>query len=259
MVIVDAADDTIRSLRVPGSAGAGINRVWWDLRLEGSQTPRLRMPPLKYGPVDFGERGWRPLGEGGRFTPLAEPGTYTVRMKIGALEFSQPLAVLKDPNSDGDEAQIAEQTRVLRDIRADVNAVVEMINSIEWLRKQIDILNARLADIGDSRELITAGRELDGKLIELEMLLFDLRLTGGNSGQDTIRWPRRLYAKLTSLAGYISGVDLRPTDQQMEVYALYRGQLAEYQAWLARLIDDDVAAYNRLLSQHGHEGLIIRK
>ena len=89
------------------------------------------------------------------------------------------------------------------------------------------------------------------------MLLFDLRLTGGNAGQDTIRWPRRLYAKLTSLAGYIGGTDLRPTDQQMEVYALYRQQLADCQAWLERLSVNDVAGYNRLLSEHGYEGIII--
>ncbi len=256
MVIVDAAGDTVRKLTVPGSAGAGINRVWWDLRLEGSATPKLRLPPLRYGHVDFGERDWRPLGEGGRVTPLAEPGTYTVRMKVGDREFSQPLVVLKDPNSAGDEAQIREQVRVLNDIRSDVNSVVELIDSIEWLRKQIDVSQARLEDIDGSEDLITAGRELDEKLRELEMLLFDLRLTGGNSGQDTIRWPRRLYAKLTSLAGYISGTDMRPTDQQMEVYAIYRQQLAEYRAWLDRLTANDVAAYNRLLSENGYEGIV---
>ena len=257
VVVLDAAGETVRELSAPGSAGAGLNRVWWDLRLESSNTPKLRMPPLGYGPVEFNEAGWRPLGEGGRVTPLAEPGTYTVKMMIGDREFTRPLTVLKDPNSAGDEARIAEQVQVLKDIRADVNAVVELIDALEWLRKQIDVCNTRLADIDGTQDLIAAGRELDGKLRELEMMLFDLHLTGGNARQDTIRWPRRLYAKLTSLAGYIGGTDQRPTDQQREVYALYRQQLAQYQAWFDRLAADEVGAYNRLLAANGYEGIII--
>ena len=39
-------------------------------------------------------------------------------------------------------------------------------------------------------------------------------MTGGMAFQDTLRWPRQLYAKLNSLAGYVQGTDFAPTAQQ---------------------------------------------
>ena len=47
--------------------------------------------------------------------------------------------------------------------------------------------------------------------------------------QDTLRWPRQLFAKLTSLAGYVQGTDFAPTAQQVEVHAEYRQRLAAAQ------------------------------
>jgi hypothetical protein len=139
-----------------------------------------------------------------------------------------------------------------------VNEVVDLIDRLEWLRKQIDTLEDRLRGVGGMADVISAGRGLDEKLIELEMMLFDLHLTGGNAGQDTIRWPRRLYAKLNSLAGYIGGNDFRPTDQQMEVLGLYRGQLLQYQEMMERLKETEITSFNSLLAEKGIEGLIIR-
>lgn len=253
--ITDASGTLIRTVRPPRDPAAGINRVTWDLEEEPSRTPRLRTPPLEHAHVDVGPEGWRPLGEGGRVVPLAPPGRYTVTLILGDQRLSQPLEVRKDPSSAGTQADIEEQVALVREIRESVNTVVEIIDRIEWIRKQTDDLTARLEDgvdgLGDEQiaELLERAEALDAALVALEMELFDLRLTGGSARQDTLRWPRKLYAKLTSLAAYVSGTDHRPTDQALEVFALYRRQLAEVQERMDALAREDLVDLNRRLAE----------
>jgi hypothetical protein len=80
------------------------------------------------------------------------------------------------------------------------------------------------------------------------MGLTDLRHGGG---QDGLRWPRQLYAKISSLAGYISGSDFPPTMQQLEVHRRYQGLLEEAQSEMASIKDGRLAELNRILVEKG--------
>ncbi len=253
--IVAAGGTTVRTLDTRLSPG--LNRIQWDLREEASRTPKLRTQPLEHEHVAFNDEGWRALGEGGRVRPLAPPGTYTVRVTAGDWSASTELVVLRDPASEGTEAEIAEQVAMMRELRAETDAVVDLIDEIEWIRKSIDDIEARVAagartlSQEDADRLLARARTLDQELIDLEMLLFDLRLTGGAARQDTLRWPRRLYAKLTSLGGYVSGTDHRPTDQAREVHAIYKDQLTDYQQRMEGIRAGALADFNRLLAAAG--------
>jgi hypothetical protein len=185
---------------------------------------------------------------------LAAPGTYTVKLTVGEQELTQEILVKKDPSSAGTEQQVKDQVATLLEIRDHINTVVGMINTIEWTRKQLYDLEDMLKDNEDVAEILESGKALDVKLKELENRFFDLRLSGAR--QDTLWWPRRLYAKLGSLAGYIGSSDHPPTTQQMEILGLYRQQVSEYQAELQRLKDEDIAAFNELLNQKGMQGII---
>ena len=140
---------------------------------------------------------------------------------------------------------------MLLQIRHSVNEVVDLIDRIESTRKQVQDLVGRLHGQHSYGDLIEAGEALENALKDLEGNLFDLRLTGGTARQDTLRWPRRLYAKLTSLAGYVSSADFPPTTQEREVYEGYLEMLADYQARMDALVADDIAAFNRLLAERG--------
>jgi hypothetical protein len=83
------------------------------------------------------------------------------------------------------------------------------------------------------------------------MGLFDLRLTGGSARQDTIRWPRQLWAKLSSLAGYSSGTDDPPTNQMREVGVVYEELLAESLLRWAEIAAGDLARFNQMLADRG--------
>jgi len=241
-----------------GSSEPGINRVYWDFRLAPSRTPRMRTKVLEHSHVPIGDDGWRPAGESGRVSPLAPPGEYTVRLTVGDQQFTQPLVVLKDPNSTGTEADIREQFAVILELRDNANAVVDLINEAEIIRDQVLRLSERVRGLEGGSEIVAAGRELDQKLIDLEMMLTDLRMSGGSAGQDRLRWPRRLYAKITSLAGYIGGSDFVPTTQHIEVHERLKGLLREYQGQMQTIREQDLAAFNRLLAEHGVAGIISR-
>ncbi len=112
-------------------------------------------------------------------------------------------------------------------------------------------LSDRVSGIEGSDEIIAAATELDQKLIDLEMNLTDLRMSGGTAGQDRLRWPRQLYAKITSLAGYIGGSDFVPTTQQLEVHERLQGLLQNAQDQMRALKEQDVTAFNDLVAEKG--------
>jgi hypothetical protein len=247
MNILDASGEVVSS--VGGvSRSPGLHRVNWNLRYPSSGSPRMRTKVLEHSHVPLGEDGWRPAGDGGRVSPLAPPGEYTVRLTVGDQEFTQPLTVLKDPNSAGTEAEIQEQFRVILQIRDDADATVDLINEAEVIRAQLVDLKELIRGKDGAEQIVAAADALNVSLIDLEMGLTDLRLSGG---QDTLRWPRQLLAKLTSLAGYISGTDFVPTTQQMEVLGRLQGLLSGAQARMAAIKGTELAALNQLLLEMG--------
>jgi photosystem II stability/assembly factor-like uncharacterized protein len=252
--IRDAAGEPLQELTA-GRLRPGINRVHWDLRERPSETPTLRTSPLEHSHVEAPDEGGRPLGEGGRVTPLAPPGQYTVTLLAGGLELVQPLEVLKDPNSGGSQREIQEQVAMVREIRAAVDSVVGLVEEIEGIRLQTQLVRERNADHAAAEEIREAAGTLEAELIALEMLLFDVRLTGGIARQDTLRWARRLYARLTSLAGYIMGTDDRPTDQAREVFDMLRSELSDYQRQMVA-VREDLATFNRLLGDRGVDPIV---
>ena len=240
----------VRTLPARG-VSVGLNRVVWNLRYEASATPRLRTPPIEHEHREVGQSGWRPPPDGGPVRPLAAPGRYLVRLRAGGEEHTAWLDVLRDPESEGSATEIQAQLDLQLELREMSDSTSALINRIEWARKGLMDLEERIRGDAAYRDIVEAGEELDQAMIDLEMSLFDLRLTGGSARQDTIRWPRQLWAKLASLAGYSSGSDDAPTDQTLEVRDLYRVQLAEYLRRWAELAVTDVAQFNRMLVEQG--------
>jgi photosystem II stability/assembly factor-like uncharacterized protein len=252
--ILDSSGETVRTLDEVGT-DAGINRVWWNLRFDASIEPKLRTSP-RYAPwVKVGDEGWRSAPGLGRMSVMVPPGTYTVRLTVGDEQFTQPLSVLKDPNSYGTEADIASQTQVVLALRHDLDQVVEMVNTIELIRSQLYALNGVLEDNDDAASVKQASEELDTKLIALEEKLYQMKLTG--RGQDAIRWPGMLGRQINYLAGKISLSDFAPTDQQLEVKQEIEGELQTHRTQFDQLMSVDVAGFNSTLAASGLQGVIV--
>ncbi|UCC74655.1 MAG: sialidase [Gemmatimonadota bacterium] len=242
--IFDTAGDTVRTL--DGTKEVGINRIWWDLRYEPTEVIKLRTKPLHADWVDLGEERWR-AAPVGRIRVLAPPGTYTVTLEVDGREYTRQLDVIKDPNSEGTEADIRAQTAMLMELRDDMNAASELINRIEWIRRQLYDLRAVLEDKGDLDEVVEAADDIDAKLIGVEENLIQLRLTG--TGQDRIRWPTMLAGRIAYLAGAVEVGDFPPTDQAREVHTLLKERLQSNQQAVEEVLDTDLSAFNRMLGE----------
>jgi len=245
--IVDAQGEVVRTLRGQ-PASPGLNRTSWNLRYESSDGAQMRTRPLDHPHVELSDSGTRNPGDGGRVTPTAPPGTYTVRLRVGSEVREQPLTVLKDPNSAGTAGSIAEQHAMMLALRDDQNRTAAIISEAERVRAQLYDLRPLLSGRDDYAEINRQITDLDDALVDLEMELTDLRLVGG---QDTLRYPRQLYAKISSLAGYISGHDFAPTDAHRAVHEMYRETLGTHEQRLAEIRTTSLAALNRLLQQKG--------
>ena len=241
--IVDAAGEVVRTLA--GAGSAGLHRLVWDLRNEPTRAPRLRTPPQGSPHAVLPARGYRLLTESRPVSTLLAPGDYTVRLRSGDETREAPLTVRADPESPNGGRDLLAQIGTLLRIQEMVREVGAMIEAIEWLRKQTGERRA-LGAAGASGVEVAAG-EYESALMELEARFFELRLTGGNAGQDTLRWPRRLHAKLSSLHGYIAGSDHRPTDQHLEVLALHERELEAARERYEQLSGEELAALNEHL------------
>ena len=250
IIITTESGEHVRTLSTTGTGG--LNRVFWDLRYESSSTPRLRTRPLEHSHREVGPSGWRPPPDGGVVRPLAIPGLYHITLVLAGHEAQSVwLEVLQDPESSASASDMEAQLNLQLELRELSDSTGALIDRIEWTRKSLEDLKDRLAGDPGYSDIVSAGEMLDQLLIELEMGLFDLRLTGGSARQDTIRWPRQLWAKLSSLSGYSSGSDNRPTDQMLEIRTVYRQRITDSLLRWAEIAASDLARFNQVLAEQG--------
>ena len=247
ITILDEQGEVVRTLT--GPQARGLNRLYWDLRYEGTTEVRLRTSPLYAPHIQVGPEGWRPAPDAARMAILAPPGTYTVQLSVGGQQLTQTLEVRKDPHSAGTEVDIQAQMTMLFDLRRDLNAGADIVNQIELVRSQI----ANLIQVVEDEAITEAGNELEQKLIAVEGILVELRLTG----PDGQRWGSGLLEKMNYLADRgVASTDFKPTDQQLEVQQVLEEQLATAQSQLDALLDRDLAAFNELLRTRNVSNII---
>lgn len=268
IVVLDGNNQVVRTLTGPGKQG--INRILWNLRHESPGEVKLRTKPA-HNPLVWEEKrfrenarqGWIPLLswgiEGGSIGPLAEPGEYTVRLEADGQVFTQKLAVLKDPHSTGSIADIRLQVQRALDIRDNLDTVIREINRIEWIRKQLADMMALLKAESGTENIRLEAQKLDDKIFSVESLFFQPVLAEGD--EKSFRAPNKLYSQLALLMSDVANdsADFRPTDQQIEVHELLKIELLEAQTQLEKLIKEDIAAFNRLLSGQNLSGLMVPK
>ena len=248
--IVGPDGQPVRKLSQPGQAG--INRVWWDLRYDTATPVRLRTRPPGEPWVTVGPEGWRLLASYGPFRGNAtvEPGPYTVKLSAGGKELSAPLQVLRDPKSVGSEAQIKEQVAFMLQIRSELNEMAEMINRLEWIRKQSETLQAMLRDDPKQAAALKEARELEQKAIAVESDMVDVHLTG--RPEDSFRHPMRLIEKLGYLGSILDnnwgggGSDLPPTDSEIAVHKELQQQMQKCKRSYAEFMNAAAPALNSL-------------
>jgi len=251
VTILDGKNQVVRTL--PGTVRAGLNRIYWDLRGEPTTEPRLRTSPLHAPQPQFrpGPDGTRAAPGTGQITLLMPPGTYTAKLSVGGRDMTESLVVRKDPNSEGTDADIDAQTRLVTDLRGHLNVAAGMVNQIELIRSQLEALDRLGADAATK----TAVTELTQQLIDAEMNLVDLRQTG--TGQDGVRFGSKLMSKIGYLANGVSGSDYKPTDQHLAAAQVIADEVKKVQALVDALRGRILGGFNEQLKSKNLPPIVV--
>jgi len=246
IVVSDAGGKTVRTLDVGKDAAAGINRVWWDLRMDPTEELKLRTPPINVPDFAMNKEGLRKLATAGPLSVLAPPGAYTVKLVAAGVERSETLTVRKDPNTAGTDQDLAAQTTAMLTIRDAMNTAARTINAAESVRAQLAAWRT-LAGASAPKEVIAAADDLEKQLVEVESRLFNMTATG--RGQDFLRTPSQLVEKLSHLADVVSYADFAPTNSQIEVRDKLTQELAHDKEQMDGLFARTLAAFNAMLRE----------
>jgi photosystem II stability/assembly factor-like uncharacterized protein len=247
ITISDAAGKAVRTLDIGKEATAGINRVWWDLRMDPTDEITLRTRPLHGEDFELGADGTRKFPTAASLSALVAPGVYTVKLLTGTVERTAPLTVLRDPNATGTEESVAAQTKTMLSIRSNVNTVARMINTAESVRAQLASWRTMTRSTSPS-DVTAAADDLEKQIADIEARLVNLTATG--RGQDFLRTSSQMMDKLAHLADVVSYADFAPTDSQIEVEAKLAQEVAHDREQMDGVLARTLASFNSLLRDH---------
>jgi len=131
--------------------------------------------------------------------------------------------------------------------------IANIVNHIEWTRKQLEDLQKMFGDDPKYAAVVKAAKELEAKAIATEGKFIDVNLTGRT--EDSFRAPMALYGRLANLGALMngapgegsSGADLPPTDQAVAVHNMFKQEIAAAQRSFEELRDKDTPAFNETL------------
>lgn len=219
-------------------AEAGLNRFIWD----------LRYPDAKRVPGGF-------LWAGSTRGPVAVPGQYQVRLRVGDRTFTQPFEIRKDPRVKASIEDLRAQFDLLIKIRDRLSEAHQAVNTIRDVRKQIDDLVKRLKGHPQQKTIAEAAKALKEKLGAVEREIIQVKV---KAPQDTLNYPIKLNNKLASLANAVASADARPTKQAYEVFGELSARLDDQLARLKEILRKDIPAFNRQVKAQKIPAIILK-
>jgi len=181
----------------------------------------------------------------GQFGPKVVPDVYKIKLVVDHQEFVRELKVLKDPVSEGSLEDIKAQVEVSLELRDAMNLAVNMINTIEVVRSELDSILPKLTNKSDIEKAKALGKTAQS----IAGSLYDIHLTGAR--EDAFRSPMQLYGRLSALASDLTGhgIDFKPTDQQREVQGIFDKRLKVVEETFQKFIKTEVVELNKQLKK----------
>lgn len=175
------------------------------------------------------------------------PGEYTVHFAAGGRTLTAPLTVLADPHSLATAATLRAEHQFLTDVEGEIDFVADMIEHLEWTRRQLATVNMRFGSDAAQKAVVDAAKVLADRAVAIEVKMIDVYLTDGH--EDLNRHPSQLYQKLTALYGK-NQADLGPTSSDIAVNDSFRIWMEKSGGELRQFVGSDVATFNELLKAH---------
>ncbi|MFK8040848.1 WD40/YVTN/BNR-like repeat-containing protein [Congregibacter sp.] len=180
--------------------------------------------------------------------PIAPPGEYTVTMTVDGDTQSATFMLKSDPRFDVPEADIQEQFAFAMQIRDATDAANKGVIRIRELKTQLE------DQLGEapSKSLARAAEKFTDKLSAVEGELYQVKNV---SPQDPLNFPIKLNNRLAYLQKSTESGDGRPTQGQLDVFALLKDELDSLLADLDETISKDLPKLNKALEKDGLESL----
>jgi hypothetical protein len=218
------------------SKEAGANRFVWNLRYPDA----TKLPDHK------GRMGTDQLVAG----PVVVPGTYRVDLKVGDKTYTQSFEVVKDPRVSATQDDLQIQFDLLLQVRDKLSETHETILQIRHIREQANALAKYVEGLASAQAVKDAAKKLSDELCAIEDELVQIR------SEDPRSFPSRLNTRMAALASFADSADALPPRQVHETFddlsARIDAQIGRYQ----KLVNDDVAAFNRLVRESGVEAIL---
>jgi len=298
--VVDTKGVVVRTLRPP--ARAGLNRVSWDMHYEPPKLIALRTTPPENPHIweepRFRGADSRPITHWGiqpaQVGPMVAAGKYTVRLTVDGAASTQPLEILKDPSVTATDADIEASVKLQLRIRDDITSTSEMVNQIEWMRKQLEDVQKMLrpapepgasgrggfgggrggqaaateaapAPAAPKSELQKSVEAMDQKLQDVEYKLFSKALRTSDDKYYVEAY--KVYLNLIWLNGEVGsgagdvagGADYKPTDTSVALLQDIEKDLDAARAQYKALMEKEVPAFNKMIAEKGVIPLVTTK
>jgi photosystem II stability/assembly factor-like uncharacterized protein len=266
--ITDKDGKVVREL--DGTKEAGINRVVWDLRAR-SINAQAAAAGATAGGGEQGEAG-EAAGQGFGFGGFGggfgggggalrvEPGEYTVKVTLGKNEQSKKVVVEEDPR-----IVISADERVAR--RQALNQLFQMATTNTQTTRSMTGLRTSLNTYIEGWKRPQAAKPPENVQKAAEELLKKVdetcrkfaspaqcgeRAAGvGTAGPPLTYTPPTITQRVGQLLGSLEGFTAAPTPWQLDQIKLLQGMLTEAAGTARKLVQEDLAALNKLMNDAG--------
>jgi photosystem II stability/assembly factor-like uncharacterized protein len=248
LTVKDAAGNVVREFsgdKVKDKNAAGLNSVFWDLRVEPLPAPRQQPGQGAGG----GGGGF--FGGGGLNGPFVLPGQYSVTLKVDGKEIgTQSITVQGDPDitiAEADRKAAFDAAMELHQLQKRLNEASDSVNA---LNERLRAVQAALKDNKDVPAALKAKVEEFNKKFAPVGRNFGIGMGNPLETGDFESFQRQLRARVGQLKGGIMASTSRPTETQMR-------QLPEVRAALDKAINEanaligDFAAISKEAAESG--------
>ncbi len=264
IAILGSDGKVLNELEAPGKAG--LNRKAWDLSYQAPRLIELRTTPAEnphvWEEIRFRGKDARPITHWGMYPeqqkgPMVEPGKYTIRLTVDGKSYTQPIEVLMDPRSPASESEVASSVKLQLRIRDNIDTVSDMVNHLEWTRKQLNDIEKMMQSEKAKPELVKSVQAFDQKLQAVEYKLLSKALTPSDDKYFVSAY--KIYFNLLWLnaevgpgAGDVAGgTNFGPTDAEVEELKTIEQDLSAAKSGYNNLMQTEVPAFNKTLTEHG--------
>jgi hypothetical protein len=189
--------------------------------------------------------------------PIVAPGKYTARLSVAGKDYNETFEILKSPKTPATDAEVSASVKMQLRIRDDISQASDMVNQIEWMRKQIEDVQKMLRAENGKPDLVKTVQAMDQKMKNVEYQL--ISKTDANSDDKYYVEPYKVYLNLIWLNGEVGtgagdvpgGADYAPTQTSVAVLDFVEKSLHTAQADYRALLDKEVPAFNRAMAGGG--------